>query len=52
MLPTGEFLSPMTILKEIVTAFKEKIALTFKGHKTSGKTEAKTFVHFVSFIKL
>lgn len=51
MLPTSKVLSPVTILKEIVIPFKEKTALIFKGNKTPGKTEAKVFGNFVSFIK-
>lgn len=33
MLPAGEFLSPVAILKEIVIPVKEKAALKFKDHR-------------------
>lgn len=51
MLPTGEFLSPVAILKEIVIPVKEKAALNFKGSKTLDNTKAKVFVKIVYFMK-
>lgn len=51
MLPTGELLSPVAVLKDIVIPVKEKAALNFKESKTSDKTEAKVFVKNVYFMK-
>lgn len=51
MLPTGGFLNPVAILKEIVIPVKEKAALNFKGSKTLDNTKAKVFVKIVHFIK-
>lgn len=51
VLPIGEFLSPVAILKEIVILVKEKASLKVKGSKTTDKTEAKIFVKTGSFMK-
>lgn len=52
MLPTGEFLSPVAILKEIVIPVKEKAALNFKGSKTLDNTKGKVLVKIVHFYEV